>query len=204
MAGPVACTTGCVRDRLCACGGTACLRDRLQAGPTHTRSGSEPTRIVCPMTETYRKYLALATKPGGKRLFSLAYARFAPYFWTVRPQVREVRANYAELSIRKRRAVHNHIGTFHVIAVANGLEAAMGLLAEATVPDTKRWIPRGMELTYPAKATTDLLCIAESDPENWQTTGDVPVRVKALRTDGTVVVAGTIMLYVSDKPSKTH
>lgn len=151
------------------------------------------------MTETYRKYQRLAAMPFGKRLFSIAFAQFAPYFWTVRPNVREVRPHYAELSIRKRRAVHNHIGTFHVIAVANGLEAAMGLLAEATVPDHRRWIPRGMELSYPAKATTDLLCTAESDPEAWERGGDVPVRVKALRTDGTVVVEGTITLYVSDK-----
>ncbi|NHU84654.1 DUF4442 domain-containing protein [Kocuria sp. JC486] len=154
------------------------------------------------MTDTYAKYQRLSGSRWGKRLFSLAYAQFAPYFWTVRPNVREVRPNYAELSIRKRRAVHNHIGTFHVIAVANGLEAAMGLLAEATVPDHKRWIPRGMELTYPAKATTDLLCVAESDPAAWEVGGDVPVRVRALRTDGTVVVEGTIMLYVSDKPKK--
>lgn len=152
------------------------------------------------MTETYRKYQSLSTKPLGKKIFSVAFAQFAPYFWTVRPQVREVRPHYAELSIRKRRAVHNHIGTFHVIAVANGLEAAMGLLAEATVAPTQRWIPRGMELTYPAKAHTDLLCVAESDPADWAAGGDVPVRVKALRTDGVVVVEGTITLYVSHKP----
>lgn len=153
------------------------------------------------MTATYRKYQRLSAKPCGKKIFSLAFAQFAPYFWTVRPQVREVRPNHAELSIRKRRAVQNHIGTFHVIAVANGLEAAMGLLAEATVPETKRWIPRGMSLTYPAKAHTDLLCVAESDPAHWETGGDVPVRVKALRTDGVVAVEGTITLYVSDKPT---
>ncbi|MDO5617495.1 hotdog fold domain-containing protein [Kocuria sp.] len=154
------------------------------------------------MTQTFQKYQRLTALPLGKRLFSLAYAQFAPYFWTVRPQVREVRPHYAELSIRKRRAVQNHIGTFHVIAVANGLEAAMGLLAEATVADTQRWIPRGMELTYPAKATTDLLCVAESEPARWEAGGDVPVRVKALRTDGTVVVQGIITLYVSAKPNK--
>ena len=50
------------------------------------------------------------------------------------PQVRDVRPHHAELTIRNRRAVHNHIGTLHAIAVCNGLEAAMGLLAEATTP----------------------------------------------------------------------
>ena len=99
----------------------------------------------------------------------------------------ELRPNYAELTIRKRRAVQNHIKTVHVIAICNGLEAAMGALAEATVPSTKRWIPKGMEVSYTAKATSDITCIAETDPEQW--TGDdpdVPVRVRGVRDDGTV------------------
>ncbi len=152
--------------------------------------------------DTYALYRRLAGRPLGKRVFSLAFSQAAPYFWTVRPQVREVRSHHAELTIRKRRAVHNHIGTVHAIAVCNGLEAAMGLLAEATTPEGRRWIPRGMQVAYLAKSTTDLLCVADTDPADWAETGDVPVRVKAVRTDGTVVVEGVITIYVSDKPTR--
>lgn len=152
--------------------------------------------------DTFALYRRLADRPLGKRVFSFAFSQAAPYFWTVRPQVREVRPHHAELTIRKRRAVHNHIGTVHAIAVCNGLEAAMGLLAEATTPEGRRWIPRGMQVSYLAKSTTDLLCVADTDPADWERTGDVPVRVKAVRTDGTVVVEGTITIYVSDKPSR--
>src|SRR5699024_843575 len=142
----------------------------------------------------------IARLPAGKRIFSLLYARKAPYFATVRTQVREVRENYAELSISNRRRVHNHIGTLHAIAVCNGLEAAMGLLAEATCPADRRWLPRGLQVTYPAKSTTDLLCVAETDPEQWAATpGDVDIRVRAVRTDGVVVVEGVIPVYVSMK-----
>ena len=106
----------------------------------------------------------MSAKPLGKRAFSLLFASKAPYFRTVRPQVRDVRPHHAELSIRKRRAVQNHIGTLHAIAVCNGLEAAMGLLAEATTPKDRRWIPKGMQVAYLAKSTTDLLCVAETEP----------------------------------------
>ncbi|OAB88215.1 thioesterase [Janibacter melonis] len=138
------------------------------------------------------------------RLFSLAYARFAPYFWTVRPQVREVRPHRAELTIKNRRRVHNHIGTLHAIAVCNGLEAAMGLVAEATCPDHQRWLPRGLQVEYLQKSTTDLLCFAETTPSDWEREApfDIDVRVKAVRTDGVVVVQGVIPIYVSDKPAK--
>lgn len=154
------------------------------------------------MPDTYALYRRAAARPLGKRVFSLFFAQKAPYFWTIRPQVREVRPHHAELTIRKRRAVQNHIGTVHAIAVCNGLEAAMGLLAEATTPPGRRWIPKGMQVSYLAKSTTDLLCVADTDPEDWAGVGDVPVRVRAVRTDGTVVVEGVITIYVSDRPAR--
>ena len=154
------------------------------------------------MPDTYDLYRRALGLPLGKKAFSLFYAHAAPYFWTVRPQVRDVRPHRAELSIAKRRAVHNHIGTVHAIAVCNGLEAAMGLLAEATCPPDRRWIPKGMQVSYLAKSTTDLRCVAETSAEDWARGGDVPVHVWAQRTDGTVVVDGTITIYVSDKPAR--
>ena len=142
--------------------------------------------------------------PQGRRLFSIAFSRKAPYFATVRPTFIDLRPNYAELEIRKRRAVHNHIGTVHAIALCNGLEAAMGALAEATIPSNKRWIPKGMEVSYTAKADSDVRCIAETDPEQWEGDDpDLPVRVKGVRKDGTVVIEGTIRLWVTEKPART-
>jgi acyl-coenzyme A thioesterase PaaI-like protein len=152
--------------------------------------------------DTYALYQRAAVRPFGKRAFSVMFARKAPYFRTVRPRVRDVRPHHAELSIRKRHAVENHLGTVHAIAVCNGLEAAMGLLAEATTPKGRRWIPKGMRVAYLAKSTTDLLCVAETDPSDWTGVGDVPVRVRAVRTDGTVVVEGVITIYVSEKPAR--
>ena len=76
----------------------------------------------------------------------------------------------------------------------------MGALAEATIPPHKRWIPKGMEVAYTAKADSDITCIAETDPEQW--TGDdpdLPVRVRGVRADGEVVVEGVIRLWVTEK-----
>ena len=154
------------------------------------------------MPDTYALYRRAATRPLGKRAFSMLFATKAPYFRTVRPLVRDVRPHHAELTIRKRRAVQNHIGTVHAIAVCNGLEAAMGLLAEATTPPGRRWIPKGMQVSYLAKSSTDLLCVAETEPADWAHTGDVPVRVRAMRTDGTIVVEGVITIYVSQRPAR--
>jgi acyl-coenzyme A thioesterase PaaI-like protein len=140
--------------------------------------------------------------PQGRRVFSVAFARRAPYFASVKPLFIDIRPNYAELSIKKRRSVQNHIGTVHAIALCNGLEAAMGALAEASLPSGKRWIPKGMEVSYTAKADSDVRCIAETDPEQWEGDDpDLPVRVRGVRRDGTVVIEGVIRLWVTPKPS---
>ncbi|MBF4161647.1 hotdog fold domain-containing protein [Nocardioides acrostichi] len=157
------------------------------------------------MSQVYSLWRGLTRVPVvgtsvGARIFSLAFAQKAPYFATIRPRFTVLEPNHAELVIPKRRGVHNHIGTVHAIALCNGLEAAMGALAEATVPADKRWIPKGMDVDYTAKATSDITCIAETDPEQW--TGenpDLPVRVKGVRDDGTVVVQGVIRLWVTPK-----
>ena len=136
----------------------------------------------------------------GRRVFSLAFSQKAPYFATIRPRFTELRPNHAELVVPKRRGVQNHIGTVHAIALCNGLEAAMGALAEATIPSDKRWIPKGMDISYTAKATSDITCIAETDPEQWTSDDpDLPVRVKGVRDDGTVVIEGVIRLWVTPK-----
>jgi acyl-coenzyme A thioesterase PaaI-like protein len=138
--------------------------------------------------------------PQGKRIFSVLFAQKAPYFATIRPRFVEIRPDYAELLIPKRRGVHNHLRTVHAIALCNGLEAAMGALAESSIPADKRWIPKGMTVAYTAKATSDITCIAETDREQW--TGedpDVPVRVRGVRDDGTVVVEGVINLWVTPR-----
>jgi len=143
--------------------------------------------------------------PAGKRVFSLLFAQKAPYFATIRPRFTEIRPNRAELVVRKRRGVHNHLGTVHAIALCNGLEAAMGALAEATVPADRRWIPKGMEVAYTARATSDITCVAETDAAQWardalpETGSEVRVRVRGVRDDGTIVVEGVIRLWVTPR-----
>lgn len=147
-------------------------------------------------------YQKLQQLPFGNKLFSKAFIHKAPYFGNIKPTVTELRPNFCEVRFAKKRRVENHIGTVHVIAICNGLEMAMGALAEATIPSNLRWIPKGMEVSYAAKASTGIRCIAETDPADWGNRQDLPVRVRALRDDDTVVVEGVIRLWVTEKPAK--
>ena len=144
----------------------------------------------------YKKFTAL---PQGKRLFSIAFSQKAPYFASIHLEVQEMRPHLGQVRIPKRRSVKNHIGTIHAIAACNGLEAAMGLLAEATCPPDMRWLPKGMEVSDLATAPTALTCTAESTAADWEGGPDVPITVRATTTDGTVTVEGTIHLWVTPK-----
>lgn len=152
------------------------------------------------MSSVLRLYRTLSRLPQGRRVFSAVFARKAPYFASIRPRFEDVGPHRAVLVVPDRKRAHNHIGTVHAIAVCNGLEAAMGALAEATIPPAKRWLPKAMEVEYLAKSTSDITCVAQTEPADWAGGPDVPVRVTATRDDGTVVVQGVIHLWVTDRP----
>ncbi|EWC62046.1 hypothetical protein UO65_2650 [Actinokineospora spheciospongiae] len=149
-------------------------------------------------TTTYRAWQALAGKPLGPRLFSAAAVLRVPYFRTILPTVVDMRPGRAEVRAPKWWGVHNHIGTFHAIAVCNMAELAMGMLAEATVPTTHRWIPKGMVVAYTAKATTSLTAVATAEvPEFGPTPFDLPVPISIRDRADQEVATATITIRVS-------
>lgn len=151
--------------------------------------------------KTLALYHKLQRWPMGNKLFSLAICRMAPYFGSVSPLITDLRPHRCECIIKKRRKVENHIRTMHVIAICNGLEIAMGAMAEASIPAHLRWIPKGMTLDYTAKAGSDIRCVAEVSPEAWQP-GDMDVAVTAYDSNDVVVVKGSIKLWISEKKPK--
>ena len=156
-------------------------------------------------TSTYKMWRTLSDKPLGKLAFSAAASLKAPYFASVTPYISEIEYGRAVVHGPKWWFVQNHIGTVHAIAIANGMECAMGLLAEATTPDDMRWIPKGITLDYVAKTPGDIVCVAETTPEDWDKEPPFQVDVKVtgrLVKDGTVAVEGIIPIYVSAKKKK--
>ena len=91
--------------------------------------------------------------------------------------------------------MHNHLHTVHAIASCNAAELAMGMLMEATVPTTHRWIPKGMSVQYLQKATTSLRATARIDVPDFAalTAGtELVVPVNVTDRDGVEVVHADI------------
>ena len=143
------------------------------------------------------------TKPLGKQLFSRVVCRKAPYFGSIKPLFVELQPDLAVVKIRKRRAVLNHIGTVHAIAMCNMAELAAGTMTDVAVPKTHRWIPKGMTVEYLHKATTDLTAVARPIGDMpLDAAGEYPVEVLVTDTSETPVFRATISMWISPKPKR--
>lgn len=140
-----------------------------------------------------------ADKPFGKWFFSKAISWKAPYFGSIQPLFEVLEPSRAVVSMRKRRAVQNHIGTVHAIAMCNLAELAVGTMMEVTVPATMRWLPKGMTVRYLKKATTTLTCEATVEKIAHSPTRDLVVRAVVRDAHHTVVCEADITMYVSPK-----
>jgi acyl-coenzyme A thioesterase PaaI-like protein len=145
-------------------------------------------------------YQMLSSVPLGKHLFTRAVCFKAPYFGSIDPLIVDLRPGRCEVHAGNKRAVRNHLGTVHAIAMCNMAELAGGMLTEVSVPRGHRWIPTGMTVEYLAKARTDLRAIAELDPlPDIDHDTDLPVDVRILDDADSVVMRATITMRVSPR-----
>ena len=148
------------------------------------------------MRKNLKTYQRLSGLPFGRQLFTFIVCRVAPYFSSIKPQIRELKPGYAEVTIKKRRKVTNHINTVHAIAMCNMAELAGGMMTDVSVPTKSRWLPVGMTVEYLKKATTDLTAVATGDGIEWKTGGDKIVPVEVTDTEGNLVFRAEITMNV--------
>ena len=137
--------------------------------------------------------------PLGKAIFSRLICFKAPYFGSIRPRFEEFRPGYARVSMAKRRAVTNHIGTVHAIAMCNLAELAAGTMTEITIPPTMRWLPKGMAVEYLKKAETGVEAHASGGEIAEGPGRDVPVTVEVKDRAGETVCRAVITMWVSPR-----
>ncbi len=155
------------------------------------------------MNYVIKLYEKTKNLPLGKRIFSYAIARKSPYFHSIAAQIEHIEHNKIEVSLRKRRKLHNHIKTVHAIAMCNLCEFAGGVLMEASIPKHRRWIPRGMSVKYLKKAETNLIATCDLNGTDWEQCDHVICHVSVKDLNGVKVMVADIDMKVSDKPKKS-
>jgi acyl-coenzyme A thioesterase PaaI-like protein len=144
----------------------------------------------------------LSAWPAGQWLFSRMVCFKAPYFGTIAPRITRLECGLCEGHFADRRAVHNHIGTVHAIALCNIAELVMGLMVDASTPAGMRWIPKGMQVQYLIKAQGRITATARlATPLVVTDTGyEVDVPVELHNPGGELVCRATITCWISPRP----
>jgi len=136
----------------------------------------------------------------GRWFVSRAICRRAPYFASIAPCIETLEPGRCVVRIRDRRAVHNHIGTVHAIALCNMAELAAGLATDATIPDALRWIPKGMTVRYLAKARGTMSATARVPAVAVASEGsELQVPVEVRNDAGEIVFDAAIAMWISPR-----
>lgn len=149
------------------------------------------------------QYRRLSRWPAGRWLFSRAVCFRAPYFATIAPRFVALEPGRCEVEISDRRRVHNHIGTVHAIALCNLAELSAGVMTEASLPASMRWIPKGMTVEYLKKARGTMHAIATPDITIIEAAAgyELPVTVSVRDPQGDEVFRARITMWLSPKGS---
>ena len=152
-------------------------------------------------TLVLRLWRKLESKPFGKRVFSWIVCRKAPYFASIAPRMVSLEPGRGEATVAHRRAVTNHLGTVHAIALCNLAEFVGGLACDASIPPSMRWIPKGMTVAYLKKAVGTMRATATPafPPREAAEGYELPFEVVVENPQGEAVFKATIAIWVSPK-----
>lgn len=146
----------------------------------------------------------LSGMPGGKFVFSRLVGRMAPYTGSIHANVTVLRAGYAEVEMRDRRRVRNHLDCVHAIALANLAELAGNVALAYSLPDDARFIVSGMEIDYRKKARGTITAIGEPPVPRTSARAQYDVPVTLRDASGDEVARVILKSLVGPKPGTAH
>ena len=151
------------------------------------------------MTQTNRlaKLVKATSKfPKGVRstLWSKAFGRVVPMVGSANIKYIEVTSSKVVVEIKNHRAMQNHIGQLHAVAMALIAETATGFVAAMNVPDTSIVLIKSLHMDYKRPSKGDMQAVAALTAE----------QIKDMQTSekGETIVAVTITDESGQEPVK--
>jgi len=138
----------------------------------------------------------LSRLPGGRHLFSRLAGRMAPYTGSIGATVVELRPGYAEVEMRDRRSVRNHLDCIHAVALVNLAELCGNVALFYALPDGARFIVSGLSIEYLKKARGTITAVSECPIPAPGVRAEYKVPVSLRDASGTEVARATLRSLV--------
>jgi acyl-coenzyme A thioesterase PaaI-like protein len=129
--------------------------------PVKKSSGASPLKNPTLVRAAWQRFQKI---PFGKCLFSKIMGWIIPYTGSISPSVQKIEPGYAEVQLKDRRRVRNHLKSVHALALANIGEFCTGLALFSRSPAQAQAILVELNVTYLKKAR-GLLTASSSFPE---------------------------------------
>lgn len=141
-----------------------------------------------PIARLQRLWQRLHKLPGGRWLFSRILGWVVPYSGTIAAKVITLKPGYAQLQLRDRHRIRNHLNSIHAIALTNLGEYTSGLAMLGILSNTIRGIPTKISIEFYKKARGTLIAECQcSPPANITEDTDFEVYTDIKDSDGEVV-----------------
>jgi len=118
--------------------------------------------------------------PGGRWVFSRVLGWTVPYVGPLWAQVQDLEPGRAVVKMADRRALRNHLGSVHAVALVNLGELTANLALTTLQPKRARWIVTRVEADYLKKARGMVRGETRLEQNNWQELGETPQGVSEL------------------------
>ena len=125
----------------------------------------------------------------------------APYSGSIGARVEELDAGRARVSLRDRRAVRNHLGSVHAVALLNLGELASGLAMLCGLPSHARAIVVDLRAEYRKKARGRLIAECVCEPPRGDRDEELELQAIISDEDGNEVCVVRARWKVGPRPT---
>jgi acyl-coenzyme A thioesterase PaaI-like protein len=128
----------------------------------------------------------------GRWIFSRLVGFAVPYSGSIGARVTSLEPGRATITLRDRRAVRQHLGSVHAIALANLAELASGMAMLTALEPGVRGIVTEITLRYPKKARGQLTAVGTAAPPQVTTPVETRAYCEVLDGSGDLVAEATV------------
>ncbi len=153
-----------------------------------------------PVIRLQRLWHSLQGLPGGRWLFSRILGWVVPYTGSIGANVKKFNPGHAQIQMRDRRRIRNHLHSVHALALANLGEATSGLAMLGALSGDTRGIPTRLTTEYFKKARGCLIAESHCSPPAINQDTDFEVHAEIRDSSGDVVARTTVNWRLGPAP----